>query len=323
MTVGIIVVGVGDFGKLHAAVAAALPEISLLGVVDSDAATAKFVAESHGTRSYESLEAALTEMAPDAVLIATPENVHVHQVLECLAAGVHVLVEKPVALSSAGVSRLKEAAEAANRFVLPGHISRFLPEVQDLLADPGEVWSIVASRLVPQSRRALHSRTHPAWMAMIHDLDIIGALLPERPTRVTAVTRRTDSAEANPDLCWAMIEVDDGPVALVENIWIYPHDRQYVSARLRVSGPGCVTEISLPSDALVRIRADGEYRPVFAIDGWVATRPVGALAAQLRHFVDVIEGRVEPLVTLEDARRTARLVEAVIESADCGRTVCI
>lgn len=317
-TADVLVVGVGDFGRLHAAVAADGPATRLTGVVDLDLELAAEVARAHGANAAASIDEAVTAHRPDVAVVATPEHLHVEHTTQLLAHRIPVLVEKPVSLDPADVDVLEIAARHAGVPVLPGHVSRFIPEVALLLQRVEQPRSVVASRLVPHERRGPHGRIHPAWMAMIHDLDLVAALLPDGPVTVTAASRRRDDAGENPDQCWAMLACDGGPVALVENVWLLPHARQYIDARLRVIDDQGVHEVRTPaSDGFVTIAADGEHRPALAVDGRIAGQPVGALGRQLQHLVDVSRGAA-PLVTLRDARRAGLLAQAVVASSTAG-----
>lgn len=319
MVTNVLVVGVGDFGRLHAEVAMAGATTHLAAVVDVDTEAARAVVGPGGLAAAtigEALEAAEVDVA----VVATPEGLHVEHGLALIEAGVPTLIEKPVTLELDGLDQLEAAATRHGVPVLPGHVSRFLPEVSQLLAGVDRPRSITASRLVPAARRGPHGRIHPAWMAMIHDLDLVGALLPPGTVTVTATTRRRDDAGRHADQCWAMLAGDDGPVALVENVWLLPHERQYIDARLRVVDDRGVHEVRTPGDALVSVTAEGEHRPSVAIDGRLGGRPIGALWQQLQHLVDVAAG-TEPVVTLADARRAGQLADAVVRAASTGRNV--
>lgn len=317
----ILVCGVGDFGARHAALVDDEPGSRLAGVVDLDGARAETVAGGR-VPAFTDLAAGLAATTPDAVIVATPEHAHVGDVETSLAAGAHVLVEKPVALSAAAIDGLIGSAAAAQRHVLPAHVSRFLPEVAALLAEACTPRHVHASRVVPGARRGPHGRIHPAWMAMIHDLDLIAALLPSHcVVRVHAAERRTPGAGAHPDICSALLDVQAGPVVSVDNVWLLPHERQYIDARVRLTCDAHTVSLATPGDAAVRITAAGEHRPDHAIDGRLAGQPVGALGVQLRHLLDVVEGRTAPVVSLVDARRAALLAEAVVAAAADGHPV--
>lgn len=318
----ILVCGVGDFGQLHAALVRDHAECELVGVVDRSSERGTVVARGE-VPSFTSLEEGLATSRPDGVVVATPEHAHASAVVTALEAGCHVLVEKPVTTDLAELQTIESAMVRTGRRVLPGHVSRFIPDIAAALQHDEIPWHISASRFVPQARRGPHGRIHPAWMAMIHDLDLIAGFLPERvEVRVRAAQRRTKSAGEHPDVCTALLEAADGPLATVENVWLWPHERQYIDARLRVAYDDAVLDLHTPGDASVRITAEGEHRPMLALDGRVAGRPVGALALQLSHFLDLAaDSAAIALVDLRDARRAAILADGVVRAATSGQDV--
>lgn len=312
------VVGVGDFGLLHARTAARLPELELCGLADLDAGRAASAAGQLGCPEYSSLEELLAAERPDGVVVATPEAHHLAALRASLDAGVHVLVEKPVALSTADAMAARDLAAASGLVVLPGHVSRFLPELarlRETLAGQ-RVRAVHASRAVPRERLDLHGRVHPAYMAMVHDLDLLHAIEPAELVSVSAEQRWTERQRPQPQLLWATLAFDDGCVATVENTWTLPHARRYVDARLQVTTDELVAEIRLPAEGLRLVRADGDHVPDTQLDAWVGDLPVGAMATQLRHFAACIRaGTPSPVVTMDDAVWSVATAELIVGSA--------
>src|SRR5262245_51809877 len=121
--------GVGTWGEKHARVwrrlASQDPEIELVGVHDQSAERARAVAGSYECRSFESATALLG--AVDAVTIATPTVAHRVAAEAALGAGCHVLVEKPLATTTAEADAMLAAATRAGRTLQVGHVERFNP----------------------------------------------------------------------------------------------------------------------------------------------------------------------------------------------------
>jgi predicted dehydrogenase len=312
------VAGVGDFGLLHARTAARLPELELCGVADRDAGRARAAAGELGGRAHGSLEELLAADRPDAVIVATPEAHHLAALRAALDAGAHVLVEKPVALSAADAMLARDLAAASGLIVLPGHVSRFLPEVARLraLVAGRPVRAVHATRAVPRERLDLHGRVHPAFMAMVHDLDLLRSVQPAELVSVTAEQRWTEPDRPHPQLLWATLAFAGGCVAVVENAWTLPHARRYVDARMQVTTDELVAEVRLPADGLRVARDDGDHVPDTQLDAWVGDLPVGAIASQLRHFAACIRaGTPSPLVSMDDAVWSVATAERIIGSA--------
>ena len=119
------VIGIGNMGWHHARVLSLLRDADLVGVADPDAERGKLATEQFGCRWFADYNAMLSEV--EAVCIAVPTLLHHPVGLACLRAGVHVLIEKPIAASQDEATALIEAASAAGCLLQVGHIERFNP----------------------------------------------------------------------------------------------------------------------------------------------------------------------------------------------------
>jgi virulence factor len=119
------VIGVGNMGQHHVRVLSLLKDIELIGVSDSNLARGIEIASQYQTHYYENYE----EMLPhvDAVCIAVPTKIHHEVGSRCLQAGVHVLIEKPIAASIAEAESLVNLAAETGCILQVGHIERFNP----------------------------------------------------------------------------------------------------------------------------------------------------------------------------------------------------
>lgn len=180
MRVGVI--GVGHLGQHHARLLAAMPGVTLAGVADIDAARADEVAAKYGTRRLASADL-LGQV--DAVTIAAPTAVHVELALPFVAAGVPVLVEKPIAASLAEADRLLDAARARGTMVAAGHTERFNPAVAAALPLISAPKFVEIHRLGTFPERSLDIDV--IFDLMIHDLDLLLAVLGHDVRSVEAV----------------------------------------------------------------------------------------------------------------------------------------
>lgn len=322
-SIRVAVVGAGDFGRRHIAALAALPEFDLVAVADRNEEAALEAAQLHGTRPFSSLEAILAtggidDVGIDAVVIATPPAAHMADLLMALDHGLPVLVEKPVVTSEEDLAGLESLPAALRRLVLPGHISRYLPSFCALRERMrGEtVRAIRAVRYVPRERLAMHGESHPALSAMVHDFDLIRALVPSELAHVSSVQSWIDPARPHPQAVFVHLRFADGTVASVDNLWTLPHARKYIDARLEVSSDATLAVLSLPGGEVSLATSAGEYAPAVELEGSVYGVPAGALANQLRYFAAHVQGTaVDTAVTLEDALWSVRLALQVQRQA--------
>ena len=180
LTVGVI--GVGTMGQHHARVYDELEGASLVGVFDVDPERARTVAERHGTIAV-GLETLLERV--DAVSVAVPTAHHHAVATTCLEAGIPVLVEKPVVVDPEAGRELRATADAAGVPVQVGHVERFNPAVETLaeIVEGLSVVALTARRLGPPPARRIEDSA--VLDLMIHDIDVVLALLDEEPVGVT------------------------------------------------------------------------------------------------------------------------------------------
>ncbi|ELY66060.1 Gfo/Idh/MocA family protein [Natronococcus jeotgali] len=176
------VIGVGAMGRHHARVYEEVEGAALEGVFDVDAERANAVAARHGTAAV-GLEPLLDRV--DAVSVAVPTAHHLEVVRTCLEAGVPTLVEKPVVGDLADGRALRRAVEAAGVPVQVGHVERFNPAVEALegILEGLSIVDVTARRLGPPPGRPIADGA--VVDLMIHDIDVVLALLEDDPVDVT------------------------------------------------------------------------------------------------------------------------------------------
>ena len=137
-------IGCGRWGKNHAKVLASLAEVNLTGISDVDREKAT-LADTLGVPFYADYRH--LAVASDAVVVAVPTAHHYEVVQSCLDMGKHVLVEKPVTLSSKQTEELVDLAEDKKLILSVGYIYRFHPVVKrlkELLDSAGDIHYITA-----------------------------------------------------------------------------------------------------------------------------------------------------------------------------------
>jgi predicted dehydrogenase len=293
------VIGVGHMGSFHARKLAASPAAVLVGVADSDPRRAREVADELGCAFETDYRRLLPRL--DTACVAVPTEKHVEVVRACFDAGLHVLVEKPLAPSVAEADQLLGLARARKLVLQVGHLERFNPAFRALAEEPGKPLFIDIERLAPFKGRG--TDVDVVLDLMIHDLDLVLALARAPVEEVSACGFRvlTDAI----DIANARIEFADGCVASVSasrvsqapvrKLRVFRHD-QYVSADLQGhklryvrKGEGGIVE--------------NERRFAHA----------DALALQTEDFLAAAGGRAAPAVSGEEGRRALALALQVSE----------
>ena len=203
--------GVGAWGEKHARVwrslADAGQEVELVGVFDRRPERAAEIAEQYGGRAFESAAALLN--AVEALSVTVPTIDHREVAETALAAGVHVLVEKPMAVTTAEADALLAAARRAGRQLQVGQVERFNPAVSAARAVVRRPKFIESHRLAVFQPRSLDIDV--VFDLMIHDIDLVLEFTGQQPENVSAVGVAVLSP--NEDIANARLEFPDGCVA--------------------------------------------------------------------------------------------------------------
>lgn len=334
----VAVAGVGRFGALHVRV---WQEVGaeVVGIADPDRDRARQVAATHGIERRDADLGALLDGADvDAVVIASDEASHVPLVAQALAAGTHVFVEKPLALSSAEAWRLHDLALEVGREVFVGHISRFATPYRRLrrrLAD-GAVGDLSALRLRRDfSREWFHAfgdRVPPVWESAVHDVDLAVAMVGRPARRVHAVSASA-AGDLAPGVVSALITFEGGVIATVETAWLVPPSAPAtlagaleldgtIAAEAEVLGTSGILRQRLISESLVEWTEGGASVPDLWLWPEESGQVAGALRAEVLHALDVFSGTAtEREMPLIQACWGIEIVEAIEASLRDGMTV--
>ena len=221
--VRIAVAGLGVMGRQHVRVLSELPGVELVGVADASESARQGV-EEHVSVAAVADWTELLDSPADAVINALPTPEH-HQVTKAfLEAGKHVLVEKPIALTSAEAEDLVLTADRVGRLLVVGHVERFNPAVRGLrgLIERGELGDIVtiAARRVGIAR-PVAPQTDVVVDLAIHDIDVCSYLLPESQGRLAFASGRALWGNQQEDHADLVLRFGDA-VAIVQANWITP-----------------------------------------------------------------------------------------------------
>lgn len=337
--VPLVVMGAGLIGRRHIELIATSERARLLAVVDPSPAAAD-VADAAPV--YPGLDALLAaeQTAEAGVIVATPSHLHLPHGLACLAAGMPVLVEKPIAGTVAEGLALAEAAEVAGVPLLVGHHRRHSPllaTARDAVRS-GRLGSIVAVQgsalyYKPDDYFEAAPWRHepgggPILINLIHEVDDLRVICGD----IVAVTSMASSHTRGlpvEDTVAVTMRFASGALgtfllsdaAAAARSWEHtsgenpaypmaPEEDCYLIA-------GTKGSLAVPS---MRWRSYADSPSWW--DPWVTgalpVEQLDPLRAQLDHFCDVVRGKADPLVTARDAVETLRVTLAVAEAAQTG-----
>jgi predicted dehydrogenase len=293
------VIGVGHMGRFHAEKLAASDAAMLVAVADSNVARAQQVAAALDCAAQTDFRALLGKI--DAAFVAVPTALHREVVGAFLEAGVHVLVEKPLARTLEEADELLALARAKGLAFQVGHLERFNPAFVAHAAPTGRPLLIDIERLAAFKPRG--TDVDVVLDLMIHDLDLALALARAPVEQVSAAGYRVLSDAI--DIANARIEFADGCVANISASRV----SQAPVRKLRVFRPDLYVSADLHGHRLrlARKTASGieETEQKFAGGD--------ALAAQTAAFLSAVSNRTAPLVSGEQGRQALALALKVGE----------
>lgn len=288
------VIGVGYLGRFHAQKYAALADVSLIGVADAHPETTHRVADELGVTAFSDYRELLGKV--DLVSIAATTEAHHAIARDFLAAGVHVLVEKPITVTVAQADELIALAARHHCTLQVGHLERFNPAWLAARSQIQKPLFIEAHRMAPFKPRG--TDVSVVLDLMIHDLDLILPLVssPLAEIRASGVAILTDGVDiANARLefengCVANITASRTSTASLRRMRVFQH-HEYLSIDF---GERKVS-MARKQDALLEgespIHAESHQEP-----------PGDALLTEIRAFVDAVKTGTPAVVTGQDGR---------------------
>jgi len=202
------IAGAGHFGRFHALKVAGSARAALAGLHDPDGARAAAIGRE--TRSPALPFAALLESC-DALIVAAPAEAHFGLATAALAAGKHVLIEKPIAATLDQADALAAQAQAAGLVLQVGHLLRYSAEHRAISARITRPLYIEAARIAPFKPRG--TDVSVILDLMIHDLDLVLALVDSPISSVDAVGAAVSSVHE--DIANARVRFENGCVATI------------------------------------------------------------------------------------------------------------
>jgi predicted dehydrogenase len=343
----IAVVGAGAIGRVHIRVVQANRQCVLSAIVDPTEA-AQQMAQAHGVAYFENLTPLLQEAQPDGVILATPNAMHVTQALQCIEAGVAVLVEKPIAHTVAEAIQLVKATQSigpSTAKVLIGHHRAHSPimALAKKVVDEGQLGRLVSVMGSAMFYKPDHYFTDAPWRTVqgggpvlinliheIHNLRMLcGDIVEVQALSSNAVRgfEVEDTAAVNfrfaSGVLGTFLLSDTSASARSweqtsqenKDYTSYDDEDCYVLA-------GTVGSLSIPSMRLKTYPSlnDRSWFKPFSSAKLELVRH-DPLASQLDHFIEVIKGQATPLVSANDGLQNLLVVEAIARAIQTKQTV--
>jgi virulence factor len=315
------VIGVGNMGQHHTRVLSLLKDVELIGVADLSVERGLDLASKYRIRYFEDYHD-FFELV-DAVCIAVPTKLHYKVGLECMEAGIHVLIEKPIAASIAEAEALVNAAADCNVILQVGHIERFNPAFQELskVLKTEKLLAIEAHRMSPYSERA--NDVSVVLDLMIHDIDLLLEMANSPVVQLTATGSKKDDSK-HLDYVTATLNFANGIVATLTSSKVTHRKIRRIAAHCQNS----LTEADfLNNEIEIHRQTTANYttdygQVLYRQDGLIEqvyTSNIEPLHAELEHFVHCVRGGEQPSVGGDQALKALRLASLIEQSALDGK----
>jgi predicted dehydrogenase len=333
------IIGTGWCGGIRADTCAINPAVKDLHIVETRPERLAEVAKATGAKSASDDYRKLLEVKDlDAVMIsATPEALHYPMARDCLEAGLHVFMEKPIAVELHEADDLIAIANRKGVKFTIGYSQRFNPKyayVKKCL-DSGAIGTPVSALVSRHIQRSLgakitgRSKLSPAAMEATHDLDfILWCLAPAKPIRVYSQTNygvmRANSGKDVPDTQWITVTMDSGMSFVIGAGWSLPPGYPNAcSTWIEMIGTdGALMVDDTHRDVMLNTMKSGMQLPMSSMPGERVDHAfAGPMHAETVHFIEAVCCDRPVLVTAEEARNVMELYVAADISAERNEPV--
>ena len=324
----IVLVGVGRFGKNHLRVLKELEKdglCTLYGVVDKRVEILESVRRDYNVATTSSL-AEFLKSDIDVVDIVTPADTHFEVCQECLAAGKHVFVEKPLATNYAEARKLVQFAADKDRILMAGLIYRYNLAVKKIkeLIDLGELGKIYYMYGHYMGFKEPRAEVGALLNFAVHHIDIYNYLLEEIPEEVTCSVAHFLGRENFEDLAVLVLRYGNGAVGIIEGSWLPPGNHRDLT--IVGSKKSVTSDLSKQTVILHDIRMEKNNGTFKAIDKGALNldgKIEEPLKLELKDFIECVKTGRKPIAHGQVASRAVMIAEKALESARLKRSVKI
>lgn len=329
LKVGII--GAGIMGELHARVYQNNPLTEIVAVADLNVERAKEMAGKFNLESvYCTYEEMLASSTLDLVSICTPDFAHAAPAVAAANAGLHVLIEKPLAVTVEDAQAVIAAASKNRVKVMTQFSHRWVPayrQAKDLISrkEAGEPILAYARKndhiYVPTKMIGWANRTTPSWFLSSHDIDLVCWFFDSRPVEVfaNAVYNVLQKQGINtPDAIQAQVRFENGALATFEACWIYPNTfPTMVDSFIQVVTENQVIHLDRKCEQLELATPEKHEYPRNLLAYPFENGEVhGAVPLSINHFVRCVVEDKEPIISLDSSLMVTCILDAIQRSIE-------
>lgn len=307
----IALAGCGRISQVHLHTIVHEPRAKLVAVADVDKKSAESTAEMHGVEPFYDTGQMLEKIHPDALIICTPPNTHRKLAELALNAGVHVLCEKPLALTVEDANAMVQAATRNKRVLMMASKFRFVRDVIQAknIIESGILGEIIlfenefCARVDMKNRWNAHFEIAGGGVLIdngSHSVDIVRYLLGPINDLQAIYGKRWQDLEVE-DTCRLFVRCPDGIIGSIDLSWSIHKENPYF---IHIYGTAGVLEVGWKAS---RYRQSEKMDWVNFGSGYDKFQAVGS---QLKNFIETITGEAKPIIKPEDAVESVRVIQS-------------
>jgi predicted dehydrogenase len=320
-------VGLGQMGRHHARVLGSLPGVELVGVVEPDPPTDRTAEHLPIVPTIEEL----LEVGVDLAVVSVPTALHEKVAVQLAEAGVHTLIEKPVAPDVGAARRIAEAFTSAGLLACVGHIERYNPALQEMRkrlknGELGEIYQIATRRQGPFPARI--ADVGVVLDLATHDVDLTAWVADRQYVNLAARTAHRSGRQFE-DLVAAVGSLAGGIVVNHLVNWLSPLKERVTvvtGERGTLVADTIAADLTFYANGLAPVSWDtlASFRGV--VQGDVTRYAIAKrepLLVELEAFRDAVLGQGSRVVSIADATDTVEVAEALLRAAGSAETQTI
>ncbi len=334
----VAVIGCGSISKhRHIPEYAAHPDVQLVAFCDISLPRAQSFADEYGGVAYADYRDMLREVNPQAVSVCTSNRLHAQVTLDAIAAGAHVLVEKPMATTDEDAVKMIEAAKARGVQLMVGHNQRFVSAhlsarklitagnlgkvltFRTTFGHPGpDAWSV-------EGKNSWFFRKDDAVMGAmgdlgVHKVDLIRWLIDDEVSHVASFVGNLNNKVSTVDDNAVMIlRMKSGVIGTIAASWTYYAAEDNSTIIWCENGT-----LKIGTDPIHQVIVEYKDQPAVRYEhGALATNTNQTASGVIDEFIASIQENRPPLVTGEEGRRSLAVILAAFESDESGRIVAL
>ncbi len=327
--IGMAIIGCGYWGPNYVRIFNELDDSNLLYIADIDRGKLTKLIKNSSVKATKDYKEILKDPGVDAVVVSTPSSTHYEIAKNCLLGGKHVLVEKPMTLTSKDAEDLIKIADAEKKVLMVGHTFMFNPAVQKLkeYIKDGTLGDICYLSFVRTGLGPVRSDVNAMWDLATHDVSILNFILEKNPNKVSATGECYIQAGIE-DVVFLNLKFQSKIIANVHASWLNPHKIRQVTVvgnkKMAVLDDVSSTEkIKLFDKGVLKEQNYSNYGEFQLIlrSGDILIPDVKMsepLKNQCMHFIECVKKNKKPISDGNNGLGVVRVLEAAQKSLKNG-----